>query len=658
MLNLPKIFRNLLITCMIGLVPMHSYALIPQSDKNTLASLGNRAFTQNSADLQRVTSSLVSDGAKSYVTWRYLTNPVTSPSLNEIISFLARNPDWPRMDIVRGKLEKRLIESGDSGTVFRYFEANPPTLYSSKKYFASALLETDPNRGKQFIRDVWRTDLLTPSDQHDFLRNFTSYLSSDDHYQRMQFLMGRQYITQAQSMSNLLSGSTNQEMNIRTALIRLKSNALSLYSNAPASIKNKQAVLRDLVHYYSKKDKDDTASDIMKRVGVPPQSEADFWYPYRNILSRVAYKNGQVSLAYKIASEGGEMSAGNFVELNWYAGWLALRKLNRPSDALRHFEAILARSKMPVSRSRGHYWIARSYAAMGNSQMAQQYYNKAATYFYTYYGQLAMAELGRRNFQIPPSLAVDNNIRQIYRNNNLVQAIYAANHMDNKSDAKSMIMHIASRKSMSPQIYYMLAKTSRDINMPQLGVKIAKAANANKVFLFNSGYPMSTVFNPYRGNEHEALYRALTRQESEYDQYARSPVGALGLMQVMPATAQLVCRKLGKSYSLSAMTNNPAYNVSLGTKFLTDLVYGFDGSYIKAMAGYNAGPGRVRQWMNSYGNLSEDRHQIIDWVETIPFSETRNYVQRNLENIQIYRARMSGTRTMNVDIVKDMMRGV
>lgn len=634
-------------------------AFLPENDRAILQGVGLSFQNNGYYGLENTQSRLSSNGAKGYLEWKYLTDSGTVPPLERIVNFIRTYKDWPNTTILRNKLENSLMLESDYNTLYRYFNANEPITYGGRVQYAQLLLQNG-QKGKayEWVKKIWTTQIFSPHEQEKFWGNFGTLLTSSDHTARLQYLLGGQYITQAEQMRSFLSSTEIQELALRTTLIRLQAGAENAYYNAPAYLQNHTGVKRDLVHYYRKNNNESGAINLILSVPTPAnEQEGEFWYPHRAVMARVAFKRGDKQAAYHITANHGLKSGANFVDSQWYAGWLALRFLNNPQQALTHFTAGRNASLMPISMARGDYWIGRAYEALGRTTEAKESFTKASGYFYTYYGQLAAHHLGITSLPIPAVPVASEETKNVYRQNDLVQAIYAASATGNNTDAQTMLMHIAKREKVFPEIYPLLINTAQELGLRNMGLKIAKAATVKNVFV-TDGYPTGSYFDGRANYTEIPLLMALTRQESEFDQYARSPVGASGLMQLMPATAAAVSRQIGQSYSASRLTQDAYYNVALGSYYLEDLVQKFNGSYVKALAGYNAGPGRIPQWTASYGDPYEGTGDIIDWIETIPFGETRNYVQRIIETVPVYRAKLKNSNVLEVKIMEDIKRGM
>ena len=631
------------------------WASLPSHDKKILA--------QTSSDVVKnyhnLHSSLKSDGAKAYLQWKYISNPQNDPQVEEIVSFLKYYSNWPQMTKIRHSLEHSLLQSGDDNKALRYFNANPPQTFEAQFYYLS-ILKTSGQKAKAqtLLADIWHNDLLNDKKQAKLLDHFSMLLAQNDHKIRAEFLLNKAYINQASALKPFLPSADKITLDIRKKLIRRSKSAFKSYVSAPQNIKKDRAVMRDLVQYYRKTDQDFKAISQIIAFGKSQNlKEAELWHNHRNVMARVAFKAKRPDAAYNVLKGHGFEKGGKYVSNEWYLGWLALRHLNQPHTALEHFQNARSKSSMPISVARGEYWIGRSHEAIGDNVAAKISYQNASEYFYTYYGQLAMVNLGMKTKELPDAPKRNIVLKKVFDTEPMVQAAYAASAMGNAYDAKRFMLHMANMKNNSPDILPLLADMSKDLNLPDVGVKVAKIATTKNMFLADVGYPVTRHFAKKQSSE-TPLFMSLTRQESEYNQHAKSHVGARGLMQLMPATAKRVSRKLGQRYSVSRLTSDPDYNVSLGVSYLEGLLDKFDGSYVKSLAGYNAGPSRIPRWVNTYGPPQGDLYAMVDWVETIPYSETRNYVQRILETLQIYRARKYGKDHMTVNIENDLRRGI
>ncbi len=643
--------------CSVFLTPAD--AVLSQNDKNVLGQIGNHMRRGDYANVLQARHNLTNAAAQNYVYWKYLTSNDTIPNYNEIDAYLDNNPNMPYRNILQSKLEN-MLSGVDAVTQARFFSNHTPiTTQGRLAYINFLLLNKQHDKAIFNLKQLWYFDIVSQTEQTKILSNYKEYLSANDHGQRIKNLIDKNQNTLAHALLPYTTQIDREKHHLRKKLALLSRDALISYGRSSNTIKQDAGILRSLVYYYRKTNQDVKAVRVMTHL-TPLQSKDNpkAWYPNRAVLSRVAFKAGDKQSAYKLISSHYLNDGGAYVDAEFYAGWLALRHLGRTNTALAHFQNGRKQSSLPISISRFEYWIGRSCNRLNNKICEKTAYGNASKYLYTFYGQLAAYHNGQKTIPIPQFPNADMRIQNAYFNDFVIQASYAARALGSDSDTTLMLTSVAERIGKHPAIFPLLEKSAKELGGLKLGVKLSKSASVNNDFLIHSGYPIINIKKTPYIPELALLY-ALTRQESEFDQYAQSPVGARGLMQLMPRTAEQTAKKLRMPYQLSYLTTRPDYNMTLGGFYINHLVRTFNGSYIHALSGYNAGPSRIGQWNNSYGRFTNDLYHIIDRIETIPFDETRNYVQRILEAVQVYRAKISGTQYISTEnLVNDLRRGL
>ena len=381
------------------------------------------------------------------------------------------------------------------------------------------------------------------------------------------------------------------------------------------------------------------------------------WAKRREVLARRAARSGRAELGYALASRHQLDPADgyDFSELEWLAGWIALRKLGRPVVALAHFQRFNASVGTPISLGRGGYWLGRTYQAMGDPANASEWYRAAAAHQTSFYGQLAAEKLGAAgDARIVTADLPDWRKSPALRSDDVRAGVllhYAGEH----KLAFLMFSHLGRRMEGAAALGA-LARLGLELGQPHYAVRVAKHAARRGILIYPAYYPVTELAG-YASKIEPALAMSIARQETELDRRAISPAGARGLMQLMPATAKKVAGRIGEAYSRDRLLDDWRYNARLGQSYLAEQILTFGGSYVLAAVAYNAGPHRVDRWIGAYGDPRLPGTDMIDWIETIPFGETRNYVQRVIEGLYVYRARLSGT-AGPMTIAADLARGV
>jgi len=386
--------------------------------------------------------------------------------------------------------------------------------------------------------------------------------------------------------------------------------------------------------------------------------EPERWWTERHIQARNALRDGEHQAAYDMVAGHGMTGGSNFAEAEWLAGWITLRYLHRPGDAFAHFERLSEGVSYPISRARAFYWMGRAASETGDEAAAREHYVAAIAHPTTYYGQLAMEQLGGNlavlNLPLPPP--VDEAHRTELRQDDLIHAAELLSDLATERLLFSWFLHLG-EVYHDPQDLQIIADLAREFDQWHMAVRIGKLAMFQHIYLTETTYPVID-FESFETDlvlPEMALVLGLSRQESEFNPAARSRAGARGLMQLMPSTARSTARHMGIAYNTAWLTETPSYNTQLGRYHLGELLGRFDGSYILAIAAYNAGAHRVDRWMEAYGDPRTGVIDPIDWIELIPFRETRNYVQRVLENTMIYRNRLTGV-DLQVTMTADLAR--
>ncbi|MEL6335731.1 MAG: lytic transglycosylase domain-containing protein [Pseudomonadota bacterium] len=403
----------------------------------------------------------------------------------------------------------------------------------------------------------------------------------------------------------------------------------------------------------------DEAELLLDRLSTSPAGLGvpDRWANRRATLARRAARNGRAELAYRLATRAYTTKAAGYdnADLKWIAGWIALTKLNNPRAALGHFEAFAPLVNTPISNGRAGYWIGRAQEALGNAAAAEAAYASAARYQTSFYGQLAAAKIGAPG---DPALLgtelTDWRTTQVARDD-AVRMAATLHYAGESSLAWQSFRHLGRRFDTQRELAA-VGSLALEMGQQHYAVRVAKEAARKEHLIMPAYYPVIDLAQ-YVDRVEPALAMSLARQETELNPRAISPAGARGLMQLMPATAQKVAGWIGEPYDRGRLITDWQYNARLGQTYLARRISEFGGSYVLAAASYNAGKGRIDNWVVDYGNPLLGEVDIIDWMEMIPFSETRNYVQRVMEGIYVYRTRLSG-RVGPMTIERDLARGI
>jgi soluble lytic murein transglycosylase len=486
----------------------------------------------------------------------------------------------------------------------------------------------------------WKNASLNSAQQARFLAAYGQYLTRQAQVARLdKLLFSRQY-TNARALAKKLGGGYPPLVEARMALAENNPGVDRFLSFVPPVLQSDPGLLYERLEWRVRNDMDFQAMEILHQ---EPASEKihnpEEWWRMRQLVARHLIENKQYQSAYLLVDENGLTDGASLIDAEFLAGWLALRYTKQPWPAFQHFEKLYHKATTPVSRARGAYWAGRASDALGYHDTALQWYRAAARHQTTFYGQMAAGELPagyRPPQQLEPQVTVQGETE--FRANPLVQAASILQEAGFHKEAGIFIDAVAAT-ARTPEDYALIADFSTEVGHYSNAIRISKSALNKNVFLMEHSYP--TMLSRMKGIAQEwALVHAVIRQESSFDMEAVSSAGALGLMQLMPSTAREVARKNGLSGSSQALIGNPSYNIRLGSLYLQVLLDRYDNSYPLALAAYNAGPGRVDRWLKTYGDPRHGAINMVDWIELIPLSETRNYVQRCLENTYIYRVKL------------------
>lgn len=620
---------------------------LSSSDANNLKEGLYAADRKAWNDAKIFRSRLKDPVAQTLLHWRYLAGRGTYPSFGELIEFLRAHPDWPERDALMRRAEEIMPLHTDPQKVVAIFAGQEPLTGDGKFKLGAAYISIgQKNYGTFWIREAWTKHTLVPDIESRIRSDYRQYLRKEDHRARLDHLLWWQSYSAARRLFPYLDKDDQLIASARMDLAVGRSKQASL-APVPRKHLDDPGLIYEQARRFRKADMEKEARDILKKA---PKDEArlgrsDKWWTERGLLAREAMEERLFGEAYDLAAHHVASSGVDFAEAQWLAGWLALRYLDDPEQSILHFQTLYDGVRYPISRARAAYWLGRALERTGNVSDAHNWYVKAAELQTTYYGQLAAERISpseRPKIALPDPWTVSKSDIKRILNKEIIQAVVMLHDFGQPKTLKQFVQHLAEHLE-DPIELSSFADILGQLGYPHYSLKVAKKASLKHVFLIDRSYPVNALPEPVGGaaQVEPALVLGLSRQESEFNPEARSHAGALGTMQLMPATAKAVARKYGLRYDVGRLSRDASYNMTLGSAFLADLVRRFDGSYILAAAAYNAGPTRVRQWLATYGDPRNPSIDPIDWIETIPFSETRNYVQRILENTQVYRFRLA-----------------
>ncbi|MGI4877737.1 MAG: lytic transglycosylase domain-containing protein [Janthinobacterium lividum] len=583
------------------------------------------------------------------VQWDRLRRDNAPASFAEIVAFIRRHPGWPAEMTLRRRAEKLIDDSVPFTARIDYFRDYPPVSAYAKFRLAEALLVahrfTEANAA---ARDAWDSAGLDPVSEIQLQQLFTGAVTPADTLSRLDRLLWTGQSSAAQRLLPLVQPDRRAWAAARIALRSGTPAAAGLLAAVPAGLQREPGLLLDRVLWLKRSGDLPGARTAMADYDGPPGLilDPEQWLKLRLELARGATRDGQDELAYRLAAGHAAFPLGRplnertlgerqgLIDNEWLAGWIALRKLGRPTVALTHFQRVRDAALTPVSQARGDYWSGRAAEAAAMPE-ARIYYAAAATHADYYYGQLAAERLGP-TLTLPAAapVTVTPAERAQFEGDELVRVTEALGEMGDRA-RQTLFMRALVERADTPEQQRLLADLGKSIDRPDLGVLTGKAARLdNELTLLDVAYPRLEL--PSALAPTWTMVHAIARQETQFDRAAVSSANARGLMQLLPATAAETASKLGLPYQLSRLTDDPVYNVTLGSAYFSRIRDNLGGSLVLAVAAYNAGPGNVRRFIALNGDPRIPGTDVVDWVEAIPFSETRDYVQRVLANAVVY----------------------
>ncbi len=598
--------------------------------------------------------------ARKLVEWVILRSDDDGVNFARYDAFITANPTWPSVGLLRRRAEAILWqERVDPRTVRAFFASTKPLSAKGRLALARALLaQGDRQTAQLYAREAWRNDAFSRDLETQADNAFRDLLSRADDKARMDRRLYAEDIDAAMRMAHRLGGADLAIAKARAAVITKSSHAKALLDAVPPEARHDPGYMFSRIQWLRRNDKIAEAGHLM--LAVPHDAERlgdlDQWWIERRLVARKLLDIGDARTAYLVARDAVPPTRENYrVEHHFTAGWIALRFLNDPATAAVHFARIGQVTTHPISLARAGYWQGRAAEAAGRMQEARADYERAARFTTAYYGQLAAARLGHREIEIPPAPALGPERRAALGRLEVVRAAELLYAVDERDLVIPFVLDLADR-SRDVGALCMLAEVAAANNDARAVLLIGKTALGRGLALAHYAFPTIGIphYEAIGPSVEPAVVYSIVRQESEFNPRTVSSAKALGLMQVTPEAGRYVARKFKATFDQKRLLHDMAYNVQMGSAELGEALQYYRGSYILAFAAYNAGRGRVKEWVARYGDPRDTRVDPIDWVERIPFSETRNYVQRVLENLQVYRTRFGGSRLM---IGADIRRG-
>ena len=553
----------------------------------------------------------------------------------DIAAFIDANEPWPRLHALRRNAERRLDATIDDATLLAWFARHPSLTGQGAYVHATALRRAGRDEEAVLLaREAWiERDFQDFGIEDAFYDAFKGDLDGADHAARIDRLLWADSITAARRMLKRVGHDQRALAEARIALMEQTPGVDGAINRVPAGLRGHPGLWFERMRWHRRKGRDSAAIEILQTPHAGT-GRLDRWFDERELLARRALGRGRGRDAYRAISGHGMWRNADFARGEYLAGWISLTQLGDAQQGYAHFGSLYAGVRLPLSLSRAAYWSGRAAIEVGDTAAAKDWFETAARHATTYYGQLALHQLDRSIPESLPAPQPSEAQRAAFNDDELVRVVRILKTLDQDAFAPPFLFELG-RRAQSAAERALAAILAAEVGRHKQAIYIAKVALQDGQTLDAFSYPLPDI--EIGGVSDPALVMALIRQESSFEADATSPAGALGLMQLMPSTARLMSREVGTPYRAVALTGDPAYNVQLGVTYLTQMLDRYDGSYPLALSAYNAGPGRTDGWIKTYGDPRRGAIDPVDWIEMIPFAETRNYVQRVIEAVPYYR---------------------
>ena len=615
--------------------------LLSVSDHQTYRA----AFTASDAGQRVLAVSLADKGhdplPAKILRWLDMTRPGTHASFAQLKAFIEANPNWPLRGNLLRRAEESLIGDEPPDQVIAWFSKYRPKTSDGRAMLGAALLSAGRrDQGVAVLRNAWIESNYGAKQDRNFARRFRKLLTRDDHRARLDRLVWDRRFTQARRMLWRVDIDSRRLAEARMHLAAKRGGVDGAIARVPDRLKNHSGLVFERMRWRRRKGRTEGALELLD-TSPGPLVRPIRWWIEREILARRLLAQGQAERAYRLIRDHGLRQGSRFAEAEFLSGWIALHFQHDPARALDHFERLHAAVRYPISRSRAAYWAGRAADRLDDEGRARDWFERAAAFDASYYGQLAAERIGMNAPEAMPDEPRPGGIELVaFNSNELVRAVFLLNELGQRDLIKAFIDRLA-RLGDDPSQLMLVGRLALAVERLDLATRVGRYAYLRGVRLTSLAYPV--IEAPDDGPEH-ALVLSIARQESNFDVLAKSRRGARGIMQVMPRTARKVSRQLNLRYSKTRLQRDPAYNMRLGGAYLKTQLDRFDGSYVLAIAAYNAGPNAVARWISRHGDPRSNDLDTIDWIEMIPYRETRNYVQRVIENLKIYRRLVGDTK--------------
>ena len=579
---------------------------------------------------------------KLLVQWMYLKERANKANFYDYVNFINFNKDWPRINRLRYLAEHKIdFKKVKPADVIEFFKNQDPfSGFGKLKLGEAFLIKGEKSKGEKLIIDGFRTAKLSRDDLRYLNKKYKYILSSENYIQRAKYLAWEQDYWQLKKTVRYLPTGYKELYFARFALMTRSYGVDAAIAKVPEKFIDDIGLKYDRAKWRRKRGRHLSALEIINTLPNDANTlvKPDLWFKEKFIIARRMINKKQFNDAYNLFINHSVEDSSLLAEAEWHAGWLSLRFLKNPEASIKHFKIMFDNVNYPISKSRAAYWLGYSYETLGLKEKARSWYTRAAKFNTTFYGQIAATKVDKKTFKVKNDFLLNQEDYKNFKKTKLARAAILLEELDRSEYSKDILKFLGSEEKTIKE-KALAGKLSQELQRLDFAIQIAKESSYKNVNLIDLNYPIIEIPKKVKNLKilDDSFILALIRQESEFDSKANSFAGAKGLMQIMPATGKLLSKKVGLNYSRAKLTENDFYNLQLGSYYITDLYNEFNGSIYMALAAYNAGPHRVTRWIKRFGDPRTGKIDPIDWIELIPFSETRNYVQRVIENIQVYK---------------------
>ena len=574
------------------------------------------------------------------VNWMYLIDTQSGASFNEYQTFIKNYKDWPRINRIKFLAEHKInFDNNSPSSIIEYFSNNPPLSGFGRLRLAEAFLENNQTeKARNLVKDGFKDAELSKNDLKYFSKIFKKFLTHQDYVLRADYFAYEAKYKDLKDTIDYLNPDYQKLYNARAALFTKRS-ADNLISQVPQSLKEDPGLIYDRIKWRRKKARFDDALTLMNQSASDSLMRNQYLAKERLSVARDKISDKEYKVAYEILKDHRLNEGADYAEIEWHLGWLALSFTNQTDVALNHFLKMNAAVTYPISKARAAYWIGRTYKKLGQTNQSNTWFRTGSQYGATFYGQLSHIELNEKRFSINNNFKFsEDKYEEFKKSNPLAKSVIVLKELNRSRYTKDILRHLGdAEQNRTFEEISMAGVLAQEIERLDFAIQIAKNASYKNLNFLEISFPRIEVPKQVKNQKilDSSVILALIRQESEFDTSANSKVGAKGLMQIMPTTARLLSKVTNVEFSREKLTKDKDYNLALGSYYISDLDDLF-GSHYLAFAAYNAGPHRVEKWIKTYGDPRRKQIDAIDFIELIPFHETRNYVQRVSENINVY----------------------